>query len=683
MAQWQGDKVTVWTSTQVPYAARGGVADTLQIPESHVRVVVPLLGGGFGAKCDFHFEGHVAALARAARRPVKLVFSRREEFVAVGHRREGMVIELETGARADGTLVARKARLVLDKGAYCGEGGFFAQMAAMHALGPYELENVHVESSLVYSNNQPSSSIRAPTAPQVCWALEQHMDELAEALGLDPVDLRRRTLIEKGSVTATGQVLERMAMKETLEKAVELIGYGQELPEDEAIGISVGWWPCFASASGAYVKLNPDGSGTIITGAQENGTGAVMAMPKYVAEQLGMQPEDFSLLYQDTDAAPSDMGSCGSQTTFNSGRAVIAAAVDLREQLLDAAAEQLEASRDDLELAGGAILVKGSPDKSVTIAELAGGGTFHGKGAGEVPAAPEAPRRGLCRPARGRVVPCAAADGARRAGAGRSRHRRRPRARGSGGTRLRHDPQQDRRRRPGLRRRRDGHRPGAVGGNAARRRGAPPQPPPHRLQARDRVRRAAHRHGLDRDRHTERRPEGLEGRRRAAVRPDRRCSGERDREGDRRAGAQAADDARAGLGGRGVSVTSFSTATSVADALAALAAGARPVAGGTDLVVGARSGKSTLPESIVAIHRVAELQGVEVLEDGSLRLGALASHAEIAAHADVRARFSALADACAIVGSHATRAQGTLGGNLMNASPAMETGGPLCASDRR
>ena len=200
---------------------------------------MPLLGGGFGAKCDFHFEGHVAALARAAQRPVKLVFSRREEFFAVGHRREGMVIELETGARADGTLVARKARLVLDKGAYCGEGGFFAQMAAMHALGPYELENVHVESSLVYSNNQPSSSIRAPTAPQMCWALEQHMDELAEALGIDPVELRRRTLIENGSITATGQVLERVAMKETLERAVELIGYGRELPEDEAIGVAV------------------------------------------------------------------------------------------------------------------------------------------------------------------------------------------------------------------------------------------------------------------------------------------------------------------------------------------------------------------------------------------------------------------------------------------------------------
>jgi CO/xanthine dehydrogenase Mo-binding subunit len=394
IAQWQGDKVTVWTSTQVPYAARDGVAHVLQMPASHVRVVVPLLGGGFGAKCDFHFEGHVAALARAARRPVKLVFSRREEFFAVGHRREGMVIELETGARSDGTIVARKARLVLDKGAYCGEGGFFAQMAAMHALGPYELENVHVESSLVYSNNQPSSSIRAPTAPQVCWALEQHMDELAAALGLDPVELRRRTVVSEGSVTPTGQVLERVAMRETLEKAVELIGYGQDLPDDEAIGLAVGWWPCFASASGAYVKLNPDGSGTIVTGAQENGTGAVMAMPRYVAEQLGMEPEDFSLLYQDTDAAPSDMGSCGSQTTFNSGRAVIAAAADLREQLLDAAAEELEAGLEDLELRDGAVYVAGSPDKFVTIADLAAGGTFHGKGAGVVPAGPDAPAEG-------------------------------------------------------------------------------------------------------------------------------------------------------------------------------------------------------------------------------------------------------------------------------------------------
>jgi CO/xanthine dehydrogenase Mo-binding subunit len=389
IAQWQGDKVTVWTSTQVPYAARAGVAHTLQIPEADVRIIVPLLGGGFGAKCDFHFEGHVAALARAARRPVKLVLSRREEFVAVDHRREGMVIELETGARKDGTLVARRGRLVLDKGAYCGEGGFFAQMAAMHACGPYVIENVNVESYLNYSNTQPSSSIRAPTAPQVCWAVEQHMDELARALDMDPVELRRRTLIEEGAEGPTRQVFEKLGIKETLERAVEMIGYGKELPEDEAIGVACGWWPCFGAPSGAYVKLNGDGTGTIITGAQENGTGAVMALPILAAEQLGMNPDDFSLLYQDTDAAPWDMGSCGSQTTFNSGRAVVEAAVDLREQLLDAAAEQLEVDRDDLELADGAARVKGAPEKSVTIADLAGSGaTFHGKGSGDVPEAP-------------------------------------------------------------------------------------------------------------------------------------------------------------------------------------------------------------------------------------------------------------------------------------------------------
>ena len=198
VAQWSGDRVTVWTSSQTPFEARSGVAHTLQIPESQVRIVVPLLGGGFGAKCDFHFEAHVAALARAARRPVKLVFSRREEFVAIDHRREGMVIELTTGVPARTGRSSRAARPpYLDSGAYCGEGGFFAQMAAMHLIGPYRIENVDVEAFLTYTNTQPSSSIRAPTAPQAVWALEQHLDEVAEAIDLDPVELRRRTLLRR------------------------------------------------------------------------------------------------------------------------------------------------------------------------------------------------------------------------------------------------------------------------------------------------------------------------------------------------------------------------------------------------------------------------------------------------------------------------------------------------------
>jgi CO/xanthine dehydrogenase Mo-binding subunit len=389
VAEWYGDRVTVWSSTQVPFAARAGIAHVLEIPESNVRVIVPLLGGGFGSKCDFHFEGHVAALARAAGRPVKLVFSREEEFVAPDHRREGMVIELETGARKDGTLVARRGRLLLDGGAYCGEGGFFAQLAAMHACGPYVIENVRVESRLVYTNNQPSGSIRAPTAPQMCWALEQHMDELAHALELDPVELRRRTLIDEGAESPTRQVFGPLGIRETLEKAVELIGYGKELPEGEGIGFACGWWPSFGNESGAYVKLNPDGTGTIVTGAQENGSGAVMGLPLLAAQALGMRPDEFSILYQDTDAGPWDGGSSGSQTTFNNGRAVVEAAGEVRRRLLELAADRLEAAAEDLELANGAVQLKGAPSKAVSIAELAGtGAAIIGKGSGRVPETP-------------------------------------------------------------------------------------------------------------------------------------------------------------------------------------------------------------------------------------------------------------------------------------------------------
>jgi CO/xanthine dehydrogenase Mo-binding subunit len=390
VAEWQGDRVTVWSSTQTPFGARSGVAQTLGIPESNVRVIVPLLGGGFGSKCDFHYEAHVAALARAAGRPAKLVFSREEEFIAPDHRRESIAVELETGVQRDGTIVARRGTLVLDSGAYCGEGGFFAQLAAMHACGPYVIANVDIDSKLVYTNNQPSGSIRAPTAPHTCWAVEQHIDEVAAAIDIDPVEFRRRTLIEEGSVSPTGQVFGPIGMRETLERAVELIGYGQELPDNEAIGVACGWWPSFGIPAGAYVKLNSDGTGTIVTGAQENGSGAVMGLPILAAQVLGMKPEDFSILYQDTEAGPYDAGSSGSQTTFNNGRAVMEAAGEVREKLLEMASEQLEIDPLDLELSDGSVRVKGSPGKSVSIAELAGSGTqILGKGSGPVPEAPE------------------------------------------------------------------------------------------------------------------------------------------------------------------------------------------------------------------------------------------------------------------------------------------------------
>lgn len=393
LAEWQGGHVTIWSSTQVPFAVRAGVAETLQMTQNQVRVIVPHLGGGFGAKCELGFEPQVAALARAAGRPVKVVFSRRQEFLLPDHRRERMIMELTTGVSRDGTIVARQGHLIIDNGAYSMDEPYLGQMAAMFAVGPYRIPHVDVAADVVYTNTQPSGSVRAPTGPTTCWAVEQHHDVVAERLGLDPVEFRRRNLVHEGDEGPTGQIFERIGVIETLEHAAAAIDWNRPLEEGEAVGIATGWWPSFPGASGAHLTINADGSGTIVTGAQECGTGSVMALPILAAEVLGMKPDEFRILYQDTDAGPYDGGASGSQTTFNNGRAVIAAANEIREQLLDLAAEFLEANRADLELVDGVARVKGSQTSSVTIADLAskaaGSGLLLGRGSGEPPPTPE------------------------------------------------------------------------------------------------------------------------------------------------------------------------------------------------------------------------------------------------------------------------------------------------------
>ena len=392
VAQWEGNKVTIWTSTQVPYDARAGVCETLEMPANRVRIIVPHLGGGFGGKCGFHYEAHIAALARAARRPVRLVFSRREEFLAPDRRREGMIIDVTTGVRNDGTITARTAWIAIDNGAYTADSGFFSQLAAMHVAGPYKIPNVHVEAHLVYTNHQPSGSVRAPTAPQACWAIESHTDEVAAALGMDPVAFRKLNAVDTGAEGPTGQTYGEIGVQQCIDKATELVGYGRQLPDDEAIGVAIGWWPSFAVPSGAYLKIDGDGSGQIITGAQECGTGAVMTLRQLAADELGMDPEDFELVYQDTSVAPYDMGATGSQTLFNNGRAVVHAAGQVAEQLRNLAAEKLEANPADIVLADGAAHVAGTPSQSVSIVELAGiasgGELLIGHGSGVPPSAP-------------------------------------------------------------------------------------------------------------------------------------------------------------------------------------------------------------------------------------------------------------------------------------------------------
>jgi CO/xanthine dehydrogenase Mo-binding subunit len=388
VAVWEGDRVTVWSTTQMPFTARSRVAETLQIPESSVRVVVPHLGGGFGSKCDFHFEAHVAALARAASRPVKLVLDRRSEFTVNDQLRHPMTIRLRTGIAADGTILARSAKLTLDTGAYASHGPAISEIATMMAVGPYRIPHVFVEAHTVYTNKTPAGSTRGPSGPQVCWAVEQHTDELAARAGQTPLDFRRRNLVAAGDVGPTGQTFEETGALECLERAIDALGSDGGPEPGFGVGFACGWWFSYPEPSGAMVKLNEDGTATVLTGAQENGTGAVVALSKIVAAELGLDPERVSIVYQDTDLGLYDLGSAGSQTTFNNGRAVLAAVGEVKERLTQLAADHLEANSADLILTGNEVRIVGSPDHGVAIETL----TRKAQRDGELIAAAQAPQ---------------------------------------------------------------------------------------------------------------------------------------------------------------------------------------------------------------------------------------------------------------------------------------------------
>ena len=368
VAQWDGDRVTIWTTSQVPFNARAGVAETLEMPESNVHVIVPHLGGGFGGKCEFHFEAHVAALARKAGRPVRVVFSRHDEFIAPDKVNHPMTIELKSGIKKDGTITARTARVVMDTGAYASDAPSIAEIATMMAAGPYRVANLKIDCHTVYTHKTPAGSVRAPSGPQIAWAVEQHIDELGRRVGLDGYEVRKRNLLVAGDEGPTGQTMTAVGALECLEKAHEMIGGKQN---GDGVGLAAGWWFSFPSASSVELKMNVDGSATIITGAQENGSGAVMGLALIAAEELGIDPARVSIVYQDTDAGTWDMGSSGSQTTFNNGRALIAAAGELRKRLLDIAAAKLEAAAEDLEIVDDNVRVRGTPSRGISLADIA------------------------------------------------------------------------------------------------------------------------------------------------------------------------------------------------------------------------------------------------------------------------------------------------------------------------
>jgi len=352
VAVWDSSgQVTVWSNTQLPFDVQATLADILAIAPSKVRIIVPGVGGGFGGKLRIGVEHFAALLARKSGRPVKVMTTSEEELVAA-YPRQGTVIELKTGVTRDGRLTARQGRIYFDTGAFAGSGPGVASVATMVLAGPYRTPNLHLEGYAVYTNKTNCGSYRAPSGPQANFAVESQMDIIADALGIDPLELRLRNIVHEGDEGPTGQVLTAVGLEECLRRAADAIG----------------WWTTTGGSSGVYVKINPDGSVTLNTGAVEIGTAALTGAAQVLAEALGVDLADITVISGDTSSTPFDFGAQGSRTAFAVGNACRAAAVELERKLFELAAAHLKTTEDALALRDKHVV---GPGGRVSLAELA------------------------------------------------------------------------------------------------------------------------------------------------------------------------------------------------------------------------------------------------------------------------------------------------------------------------
>jgi CO/xanthine dehydrogenase Mo-binding subunit len=290
-----------------------------------------------------------------------------------------MILHLRSALTADGAILGREARVVMDSGAYSIGTPLLGGVAAMLAPGPYRIPNIAVEVLSVYTNKMPFAAYRGPTGPQTIFAVETHMDEIARELGIDRVALRLRNAFADEDSGHSGQPLQRVSLKEAIQRAAEAIRIDEpsETSDPNLVrgkGLACAWWLTTAGAAGCGVQLNEDGTVVVQLGASEIGTGSVMAgIAQVVAEELRVPMDTIRIVWGDTDATPFDAGAQGSRTLFNAGRAAQAAAQDARQQLLQRAADMLEAAPEDLEVENGLVRVRGVPDRGVSYADLMAG----------------------------------------------------------------------------------------------------------------------------------------------------------------------------------------------------------------------------------------------------------------------------------------------------------------------
>lgn len=363
-----GGVLAVSTSTQGAFLTRRELAKLFGLPLDKVRVRAAPLGGAFGGKLAV-VEPLAAGAALALRRPVRLTFTRSEDFQAANPG-PAEIIELRIGGRRDGGLTALEARVVCDRGATIEWG--LEDIASILVAGPYRWQAFSLRSYGVQTNRVTFSAYRAPGAPPAAFAIESALDELARELEIDPIELRLQNAVVEGDEGVSGRTFPVMGVRECLERVREhpIWRERSQLGEDEGVGVAIGYWPGGLEPASAACRLDADGYLTVVTGTVDM-SGTETGFAAIAAEVFGLPVDRVRVVAADTASAPYSGASGGSKVTYTVGRAVQRAVEDARERLLRVASEELEIAPADLEVVDGVVHAAGAPDRSLTVEELA------------------------------------------------------------------------------------------------------------------------------------------------------------------------------------------------------------------------------------------------------------------------------------------------------------------------
>jgi 4-hydroxybenzoyl-CoA reductase alpha subunit len=379
------DDVKFWVSAQAPHPLRQRLAGALNIDAAKIHITTPFVGGGFGSKIDLE-PAHALCvlLAKKTGKPVKIEHSRKEQFIAT-RMRHPTICKLKFGVKKDGTIVAKQAEVVMDNGAYNSHGPAVLAYHNVMFSTLYRVKNIKYDGRLVYTNKNWGGACRGYGDPQAAFGQEVMLDMLAEELKIDPIDLRLKNANNPNEVTANAVQITSCGLKECLTRARDNSEWTAKRARQKkyrGLGVAAMIYTGGGSIgsgfnySGATLQMNADGTFHLLMGALDIGQGSNTILTQMAAEIMGVDPESISLTTADTDTTFPCMGTFGSRVTFCGGSAVTEAAQGLKKQVLERAAEMLEANIDDLEMKAKTVFVKGSPDKSLAYAEI-GAASFY------------------------------------------------------------------------------------------------------------------------------------------------------------------------------------------------------------------------------------------------------------------------------------------------------------------